>query len=245
MNVVSERTIDVLNDKKTQIAYHFRLEQAGDVLTMLIHASDTANSRLGLLDGADNYVSQVLRAQADMIQKGLHIRGQDAPDLMLDIQDFHQKFGLEYTGKPRMLEPELFEFRSKFIDEEFTEWKEEQEGLIEALTADDGKPDHRRIALGLHQQLDALVDLTYVVLGAAYLQFGPDVFHEAWKRVQAANMAKVRCEKAGDSKRGSTFDVIKPQGWTPPDHHDLVKDHAHSVYRHQAEEEVNGANQDA
>ena len=132
-----------------------------------------------------------------------------------------------------MLEPELFGFRLKFMMEELTEWKDEQDGLVEALTADDGNPDHRRMSLGLHQQLDALVDLTYVVLGTAYLQFGPDVFHEAWKRVQAANMAKVRAQSADESKRGSTFDVVKPAGWTPPDHHDLVKDHAHQIYRHQ------------
>jgi predicted HAD superfamily Cof-like phosphohydrolase len=227
--------VEVINPEGDVIKYSFRLEEAGDVVTMLVSAADASNRSIGLKE-ADGYVAQVLRAQAEMIMKSLHIRGHDAPDMMLDIQDFHQKFGLEYTGKPRILDPELFDFRSKFINEEFEEWKEEQEGLIEALTADDGAPDHRRVAHGLHQQLDALVDLTYVVLGAAYLQFGPEVFHQAWKRVQSANMKKVRAEKAGDSKRGSTFDVIKPQGWTPPDHHDLVKDHAHSVYRHTAEE---------
>jgi predicted HAD superfamily Cof-like phosphohydrolase len=241
---MTERTVQVLSQDGTEIKYQFQLDQAGDVVTMLISAANKANSRLGLLDGADNYMSQVLRAQAEMIAQGLHIRGLNAPDMMLDIRDFHQKFGLEYTGKPRILDPELFNFRDRFINEEFEEWKDEQPGLIEALTGDDGSPDHRRIALGLHQQLDALCDLMYVALGTAYLQFGPDVFHEAWRRVQAANMAKVRCENADDSKRGSTFDVIKPRGWTPPDHHDLVKDHAHSVYRHQAEEpELNGANQ--
>lgn len=48
-------------------------------------------------------------------------------------------------------------------------------------------------------------------------------FAEAWKRVQAANMAKMRVERAADSKRGSGFDVIKPPGWTPPNHADLYE----------------------
>jgi predicted HAD superfamily Cof-like phosphohydrolase len=233
-SIIDEKEIQTLNDDGDEISYRFRLEQAEDVCHMFIQAARASGKARFAV--ADNHVGIVLRAQADMIEQGLHIKALNAPDMMLDIEAFHQKFGLEYSGKPRMLEPDLFGFRDKFMHEELAEYEEEQEGLIEALTGDDGSPDHRAIAHGLHQQLDALVDLVYVALGTAYIQFGPDVFHEAWRRVQAANMAKVRCEKEGDSKRGSTFDVIKPQGWTPPDHHDLVKDHAHSVYRHQAEE---------
>lgn len=249
-DVIAEQQVDVINSDGTEISYKFRLEQAGDVCTMFITHADSQN-----LKGVDHYIATVLMAQADMIEKGLHVDHHHAPDMMVDIERFHQQFGLEYNGKPRILEPALFDFRSLFIQEELDEWREEQPALIEALTSDDGKADHRKIALGLHQQLDALVDLTYVTLGAAYLQFGPHVFHEAWRRVQAANMAKVRCEKPGDSKRGSTFDVIKPDGWTPPDHHDLVKDHAHIVFRMGGEvnpgherdttavRESNGANQ--
>lgn len=234
-SVIDQREVQTLNEDGTEITYRFRLEQAEDVCRMLISAAGgaTKNARFR---GLDHYVGVVLQAQADMIEQGLHVKAMNAPDMMLDIEDFHQKFGLEYTGKPRMLEPDLFGFRDKFMHEELAEWEEEQEGLVEAMTADEGKPDHRRVAHGLHQQLDALVDLVYVTLGTAYLQFGADRFHEAWRRVQAANMAKVRCEREGDSKRGSTFDVIKPQGWTPPDHHDLVKDHAHSSYRHSEEQ---------
>lgn len=38
-----------------------------------------------------------------------------------------------------------------------------------------------------------------------------------WKDVQRANMSKERALRAEDSKRGSTWDVIKPKGWTAPD----------------------------
>lgn len=126
--------------------------------------------------------------------------------MWVDIVDFHQRFGLQYTGEPRMLPKELADFRLIFLAEEFTEYKEAVES-----------PDSLE---SREQALDALVDLVYVALGTAYLHgFN---FAEAWRRVQKANMAKVRTERAGDSKRGSTFDVIKPPGWTAPSHRDLV-----------------------
>jgi predicted HAD superfamily Cof-like phosphohydrolase len=94
------------------------------------------------------------------------------------------------------------------------------------------RSDDQGIAKRLESQLDALVDEVYVVLGTAYLQFGARIFNEAWRRVHHANMQKERAQKSGDSKRDSTFDVIKPMGWTPPNHIDLVTDHAHVIYRH-------------
>lgn len=220
------RKVTVINEDGTEITYQFQLETAEDVCRMLISAGGVAMKQ------EDHHVASVLVAQAEMIEQGLHVRGVNAPDMMLDIEAFHQKFGLEYLGKPRMLPPELFSFRSGFMEEELTEWRDEQPKLIDGLTGGtNGESDHRQIAHGLEQQLDALVDLVYVALGTAYLQFGIEVFHEAWKRVQTANMAKVRAEKKEDSKRDSTFDVVKPAGWTPPDHHDLVKDHAHIPFR--------------
>lgn len=41
-------------------------------------------------------------------------------------------------------------------------------------------------------------------------------FVECWQEVQRANMSKVRAARPADSKRGSGFDVIKPEGWQPP-----------------------------
>lgn len=58
--------------------------------------------------------------------------------------------------------------------------------------------------------LDAIVDAVYVLLGLAVRLGLP--FDEAWERVHAANMRKVR----GPGKRGR-IDVVKPDGWTPPD----------------------------
>jgi predicted HAD superfamily Cof-like phosphohydrolase len=73
----------------------------------------------------------------------------------------------------------------------------------------------------LEEQLDALVDLMYVLLGTAYLH-GFNRFGEAWSRIQAANMLKVRATVPEDSPRGSTLDVVKPPGWSPASLTDLV-----------------------
>lgn len=122
-------------------------------------------------------------------------------DVWQDIVDFHVRFGLEYKGPPRPLEEELSQFRQKFMQEELNEYGE-------AVANGDRE-----------KQFDALIDLVYVAVGTAYMHG----FHfpEGWRRVQAANMAKIRGTKES-STRGSSYDVIKPAGWTPPTLTDLV-----------------------
>ena len=90
------------------------------------------------------------------------------------------------------------DFRVKFLEEELEEFKE-------------GRRE------GNHAKMfDALLDLVYVAMGTAHLQGYP--WEAGWTEVQEANMAKVRAAKDGsDSKRGSQYDVVKPDGWQPPD----------------------------
>lgn len=147
-------------------------------------------------------------------------------DPVADIEAFHKKFMLDYDGRPRSLDTALAEFRIGFLLEELKEYEESSEKLRAILKAGfDRDYIERSTTFELEKQLDALVDLVYVALGTAYLHgFN---FREAWRRVHAANMGKVRAERKEDSKRGSTFDVVKPAGWTPPSHKDLVQDHAH------------------
>jgi predicted HAD superfamily Cof-like phosphohydrolase len=147
---------------------------------------------------------------------------------MKDIREFHVKFGLEYEGRPRSLYNENMDmFRFRFLVEELDEYQRSIIALRQELTLPpEIDKDPGIIVEKLGQALDALVDLTYVAMGTAYLH-GFD-FEEAWRRVHEANMRKVRVERPEDSKRGSGFDVIKPDGWEPPDHSDLVEDHAHS-----------------
>lgn len=120
-------------------------------------------------------------------------------DLVKDIVQFHQKFDLNSPDKPSQLSTELLKFRIKFMREELNEYVKSS---------------------GLEGKLDALVDLVYVAIGTAYLH-GFD-FNEAWRRVHEANMKKVRAQSADESKRGTSFDVVKPEGWTAPDLSDLV-----------------------
>lgn len=126
-----------------------------------------------------------------------------------DVGDFHQKFGLhrsDFDPGPTGAEKdeELMEFRIKFLQEELDEF-------IQALKEGN-----------MAKAFDALMDLNYVSLGTAHLLGFP--WHRGWHLVQAANMAKMRAKADGsDSKRGSSFDVVKPEGWMPPDIEGLLK----------------------
>lgn len=132
---------------------------------------------------------------------------QFSPNILSDIADFHAKFGFAYPKNPTHLSDQMLNFRVRFLEEELAEYKDAS------------------IRLDGAGMLDALVDLVYVALGTAYLHgFN---FAEAWRRVHAANMAKVRAESADQSKRGTAFDVVKPEGWQAPDHSDLVAGMTH------------------
>ncbi len=121
-----------------------------------------------------------------------------------DVGEFHEKFGLRNTNdemsygpRPDYATKELMEFRLKFLEEELEEFRK-------ALEAGDDA-----------EMADALVDLIYVASGTAHLKGYPMV--ELWDDVQRANMEKQRAlEDGSNSKRGSSFDVVKPEGWRPP-----------------------------
>lgn len=139
-------------------------------------------------------------------------------DVSTDVESFHKKFGLEYGGRPRVVVGQLGEFRVKFLEEELREYKKAYYQASYDLQA---RPE--MVAEHLEDMLDALVDIVYVAVGNAYIMGLP--FDEAWRRVHVANMAKQRATTP--SERGGMFDVVKPPGWTPPSHRDLVEHHAH------------------
>ena len=115
-----------------------------------------------------------------------------------DVGDFHRKFDLPiFNGEPHEASPELIEFRTKFLEEELEEFRQGVEA-------------------GDHEQMfDALLDLTYVAMGTAHVMGYP--WQAGWDEVQRANMAKERASSDGsNSKRLSSYDVIKPEGWVPP-----------------------------
>jgi predicted HAD superfamily Cof-like phosphohydrolase len=143
-----------------------------------------------------------------------------------DVGDFHHNFELphvtcSYDGYvepqctsrgPREWDADLIRFRISFLLEELDEF-------IEGADV----RDHAKM-------FDALIDLVYVAMGTAHALGYP--WEEGWRRVQAANMAKVRAAADGsDSLRGSSWDVVKPPGWRPPDVAGLLKEHGFSVIR--------------
>jgi predicted HAD superfamily Cof-like phosphohydrolase len=149
------------------------------------------------------------------------------PDLFGDIAAFHEKFKLEYAGNARDLSEELLRFRIDFMVEELIEYVFPYGNNVALDTLRDdfkkimtGNATPAVTQAGLAKRFDALIDLVYVALGTAYL-YGFN-FNEGWRRVQRANMSKVRAERVDQSTRGSTFDVVKPVGWTPPVLDDLV-----------------------
>ena len=130
-------------------------------------------------------------------------QSQSLQELMVkNIEEFSTKFKLPQLDKPGFLDDDLMMFRLLFIREEVDE-------LNLAMVYED-----------LEDALDALVDIMYVVLGTAWMMNLPIM--DAWDRVHAANMKKVRVENASESKRNSSYDLKKPDGWEPPDLSDLV-----------------------
>lgn len=144
-----------------------------------------------------------------------------------DVGEFHLRFGLHnitatslddvIDGRSSMAGPtmaeadeELMGFRIKFLREELQEF---EDGYAEQDIA---------------QMADALIDLVYVAMGTAHFLGLP--WQELWNEVQAANMAKIRAAKDGsDSKRGSSFDVVKPEGWTPPNIENTLKNYGFDI----------------
>lgn len=117
--------------------------------------------------------------------------------MWLDIEDFHNKFLPDVEkGEPGFLPDDVNHFRVNFMKEELNEF-------IEALEEKN-----------LEKAFDGLIDLVYVAMGTAWLMNLP--WDKGWAEVQRANMSKVRAENASQSKRGHQLDVIKPEGWRPP-----------------------------
>ena len=115
-----------------------------------------------------------------------------------DVGEFHARFGLPNNEKaPRRLSAEVETFRINFMSEELDEF---MRGAVDGDIA---------------QMADALIDLVYVAMGTAHLMGLP--WEELWNEVQSANMRKVRAVRAEESKRGTTWDVVKPDGWIAPD----------------------------
>lgn len=144
-----------------------------------------------------------------------------------DIIAFHERFFPELRPAAKFsASPAAVKMRLDFMLEEL---EETAQALGYALLPTDAPERPNRVAYRFFRVspavdrpgvLDGLVDLLYVVLGTCWHLGLIEAVGEAWARVHAANMQKLRCEVPG--KRGVIFDVRKPRGWQAPDLSDLV-----------------------
>jgi NTP pyrophosphatase (non-canonical NTP hydrolase) len=104
---------------------------------------------------------------------------------------FHKKFGLATSadGPPRELTAEELRFRFKFLLEELLEFADAM-GIV-CTVAWDAEPCDPPESRDLPKAADALIDLSYVVLGTAHLMRLP--WAALFADVQRANMTKERC----------------------------------------------------
>lgn len=121
--------------------------------------------------------------------------------MIANVAEFHRKFGLPLGDTDQLTHSiDTCAFRVKFLQEELNE-------LVEALADEDRT-----------KAFDALLDLAYVAYGTAlFMGIDSAQWAAGMRAVHNCNMAKVRVAKAEDSKRGSAFDVRKPEGWTGPE----------------------------
>lgn len=121
--------------------------------------------------------------------------------MIRQVQEFHAKFWLPLGENDVLFDDKYVqEFRVEFLQEELNEFKEALE-------------TGNRV-----KAFDALLDLAYVTYGTAlFMGVNPMQWHCGMNAVHKANMAKERATQSEDSKRGSTFDVIKPKGWIGPE----------------------------
>lgn len=127
---------------------------------------------------------------------------------MSKVYEFNNHFLLPLGNENLLMQgqelTEAFDYRLKFLEEEVYEF---QEAMLE----------RDRV-----KALDALIDLVYVAMGTAlFMGVSPSQWDEAFDVVHRANMTKIRTSRPADSKRGSGFDVIKPEGFVPPE--DLIR----------------------
>ena len=140
------------------------------------------------------------------------------------VGEFHKKFGLPTAddGPSQALEPAVRDFRIRFMLEELAEYCSAHgiELTYQLTRATDGSGQY--LEPHLPEAFDALIDLVYVALGTAQMHRFP--WEIGFEAVQQANMLKERAAADGsNSRRGSSFDVVKPAGWKAPDMNEILK----------------------
>ena len=128
-------------------------------------------------------------------------------DWVQDINNMHAKFGVHDWIKDELVNDtdwqrlnKFLEFRIKFLQEELGE-------TANAVKNKDAE-----------EIVDGLIDLCVVAIGTLDA-FGVDAY-KAWDEVYNANMEKERGIKESRPNPLGLPDLIKPEGWTGPEHDD-------------------------
>lgn len=132
-----------------------------------------------------------------------------------DVLRFHQKLGLPVADRPTVIPEKDMRDRLSFIREELDELILSTDYLYSLGTG----ASNTETCNALGEIFDALLDLVYVAMGTA-LQLGLP-WQQGWDMVQDANMQKERGPGSDPHKLG----VIKPKGWTPPDHGEFLREY--------------------
>lgn len=113
-----------------------------------------------------------------------------------DVVAFLTKLGYEFSTTPQI--PSNIFDRIDHLGEELDET---------LLAANDNN---------LEEVIDGLVDLIYIAAGT--IAMCGTTLEPHWNAVQKANISKER----GMTKRGHSFDALKPDGWEPPNHKTIL-----------------------
>ena len=124
--------------------------------------------------------------------------------MVSDIEDMHKKYQVNEwvatqldNGDMKKLQ-QLLAFRLDFVEEEFEE-------TLKAFA--DKNPE---------EIVDGLIDIIVIALGTLDM-FNVDT-DWAWEKVHSANMNKEVGVKPGRPNPLGLPDLIKPEGWTAPNH---------------------------
>ena len=120
-----------------------------------------------------------------------------------DMNRMHKKYGV-HEAIEKLDKKELrayLSFRVRFLQEELDELKEATKPMV---------------PIDAEETVDELIDLCVVAIGTLDA-FGINAY-EAWNQVLAANLNKEVGIKESRPNPYGLPDLIKPEGWTPPDH---------------------------
>lgn len=109
-----------------------------------------------------------------------------------------------------------FRDQEKFMvscDQSVSEYNEQQYNLYLNLIDEEVKELHEAAGDRL-EQLDALIDILVVTIGAIH-SMGADG-EGAWKEVMQTNFAKIN-RATGKVRKREDGKVLKPLGWSPPE----------------------------